>query len=107
MENKLQDWIVSCFRVALLGEIYPSIRSIAVRYKNNKDLIIRYYLDREPTDFDYESIEVVATNLDSTSPSGLVKKLETECVFSDKEINSLDALDGFVYARREYDLELM
>jgi len=103
MKNKLPDWIISCFRTALLGEIYPSIRGIAVKYVKNKKLLIRYYLDREPLDFDYESIEVVATNLDSTISSDSVIDIELECVYSNKALNCLESLDGFIYARREYD----
>ncbi|GLZ86017.1 hypothetical protein Pres01_20680 [Metapseudomonas resinovorans] len=62
---QLPDWLVACFRIALLGEIYPNIRAVAVGYNENGSVLIRYYLDRQPTDFDLESLEVVATNLDS------------------------------------------
>ena len=61
---------VSRFRVArLLGEIYPAIRAIAAEFVG-KTLLISCYLEREPTDFDFESIEVLATNI-STSTSGI------------------------------------
>ena len=105
MNDDLPDWVVSCFRVALLGEIYPSIRAVAVKYEISGELLIRYYLDREPSDFDRESIEVVATNFDATSPQNSLHKIDVECVFYDGPANRMDALDGFVYARREYEME--
>ena len=105
MKNNLPDWVVSCFRVALLGEIYPSIRAVAVKYDDSRTLLIRYYLDREPLEFDHESIEVVATNLDATMPKNSVDKIDVECVFSDEPTNRMEALHGFIYARREYEME--
>jgi hypothetical protein len=101
----LPDWLISCFRVALLGEIYPQIRAIAISYSKDKELMLRYYLDRNPTEFDNESIEVVATNLDATIPAGSLTKLDVECVYSTKSLRDIDPLDGFVYSRREYDME--
>lgn len=95
--------ILETFRVALLGEIYPSIRAIALRYDFEK-LLLRYYLDRNPIDFDYESIEVVAINFDASLSRTLIKSIDVECVFSKKPIRDLDPLDCFLYARREYDL---
>lgn len=100
----LPDWLISCFRVALLGEIYSQIRAIAVRYSEDKDLLIRFYLDRHPTELDQESIEVVATNLDATAPSKLLNEIDLECLFSEEILRDVDPLDGFIYARREYGL---
>lgn len=104
MKLKLEDWLVGCFRVALLGEIYPEIRAIAVSFNENRVLLIRYYLDRIPVEFDNESIEVVATNLDATMPEGTLHHINVECIFFDDVVNQMDALDGFVYARREYEM---
>ncbi len=105
MNRCLPDWLISCFRVALLGEIYPQVRAIAVRYDSEKRLLLRYYLDREPTKFDQESIEVVATNLDATAPNGSLSSFEVECCFSESPSRDLDALSGFIYARREYEMQ--
>lgn len=63
--KQLPDWLVACFRIALLGEIYPNIRAIAVKYRGDSTLLIRYYLDRQPTDFDFERINSVAVSLDA------------------------------------------
>jgi len=100
MKN-LPDWLVASFRVALLGEIYPQIRAIAVGYNDQKELLLRYYIDREPTEFDRESLEIVAINLDATVLENQLSKLDVECVYSSDLPKDLDALSGFVYARRE------
>lgn len=102
MSEYLPDWLVSCFRVALLGEIYPEIRAVAVGYSDVGDLLIRYYLDRNPTEFDEESIDVVATNLDATAPPESINRIDVECLFSKELLRDLDELSGFVYCRREY-----
>lgn len=104
---KIPDWLVGQFRIALAGEIYPQIRAIAIRYVENDDrkLLIRYYLDRNPMEFDYESIEMVSTELDSITPINYWNRIELECVFSKKLKKDLDPLDGFVYSRREYDMQ--
>lgn len=105
MSNKLPDWLISHFRVALIGEIYPQIRAIAVKYDEKKHLLLRYYLDREPTDFDRESIEVVATNLDATAPIDSITRLDVECCHADCLGKDLDPLSGFIYSRREYEIQ--
>lgn len=58
---RLPHWLIARFRIALLGEIYPNIRAIAVGYHEGGFVLIRYYLDRQPIDYDFESIDVVAT----------------------------------------------
>jgi hypothetical protein len=103
MGPQLPDWLIGCFRTALLGEIYPQIRAIAARY-NERHLLIRYYLDREPSEFDWDSINVVSTNLTATTPSILVTAVDLECVYSALLGRDLDPLGGFIYFRREHDV---
>jgi hypothetical protein len=101
MANNIPDWLRVCFSRILLGEIYPEIRAIAVKYdEQDKDLLIRYYLDREPTEDDFESISIVATEIEAAFGNSL-KKCETQCIYSNKPIGRLDHLDGWVYARKE------
>nr|WP_314494213.1 colicin [uncultured Pseudomonas sp.] len=103
-EKNLPDWLVACFRIALLGEIYSNIRAIAVGYHNGGSVLIRYYLDRQPTDFDLESLEVVATNLDALGgKKKKIEKIDIQCVFSKEAKKDLDPISGFVYSRREYE----
>ncbi|UJJ30132.1 MULTISPECIES: colicin [Pseudomonadaceae] len=100
---QLPDWLVACFRIALLGEVYPDIRAIAVGYNDRGFVLIRYYIDREPTDFDFESLEVVATNLDALGGKGQpVNKIDIQCVRALGAKRDLEPLSGFIYSRREY-----
>jgi hypothetical protein len=98
------ECLCDCMRIALLGEVYPNIRAIAIKLTNNRVINIRYYLDREPTNDDYESVDMVASNLEASMPLGYFKELNTECVFSNDPISELDSLNGFYYARREYEM---
>lgn len=101
--SQLPDWLVACFRIALLGEIYPNIRAIAVGYHEGGFVLIRYYLDRQPLDYDFESIEVVATNLDALGGKKRdINKIDVQCVYADGIQGASEALSGFIYSRREY-----
>lgn len=98
----LQQEICRC----LLGEVYPAIRAVAVGLDDDV-LMLRYYLERQPTVGDNESIEIVALNIDSSNSikSTLgVSRFDVECVYSDAPIGKLDWLGGWAYARRENDL---
>ncbi|UAN04559.1 colicin [Achromobacter mucicolens] len=80
--SQLPDWLLACFRIALLGEIYPNIRAIAIGYHEGGFVLIRFYLDRQPIDYDFESIEVVATNLDALGgKNGIsIKLMSSACM---------------------------
>jgi len=99
----LPEWLILWVWQSLIGEIYPEIRAIALRYDANKNLLIRYYFDREPTEDDFESIECVTTNIFAhTSSEEDIKDIKEEAIFSNKKMTDLDVLDGLVYARKEY-----
>lgn len=101
--KKIPDWLILCVWRALLGEIYPEVRAIAVSISQDACLTIRYYLDREPQDYDWESLEVVATNISSSVSAEKIFRICIECLPSESPIGSLESLDGFIYCRREYD----
>src|SRR5690554_1965338 len=101
----LSKWLILCVWQALVREIYSEIRAIALRYDADKNLLIRYYFDREPTEEDSECIECVITNiLAHTSSNDQIRNIEEEAIFSEERMADLDVLDGLVYARREYSL---
>lgn len=101
-EKQLPDWIALRVCRALLGEIYPQIRAIAVAFDSLRRLTIRYYLDRPPTDYDYESVGCVMTNvLSETSSDDEISAVTEECYYSELPFGEIDPLDGLVYARYE------
>jgi len=100
----LPDWLVLCVWRALIGEIYPAIRAIALSLTDDRILLICYHLDRQPTDFDWESLEVVATNISASIGQKEISEINLECKFSSGPIGRLEDLEGFVFCRREYDL---
>lgn len=104
MKKHIPDWLILTLWRSLLGEIYPSIRCIAIKYTEEKFLFIRYYLDKEPDDTDYESMEIVATNISSEIGLDLIKKIDIDCQFSSNPLGKIDPLDSFIYCRREYDI---
>ena len=104
MSERLPDWIIVCVWRALLGEIYPSIRAIAVALSENQTLMIRYYIDRAPTEMDYESMETVATNISASIGLDAISHIDLNCQYATDPLGNLDCLDGFVYCRREYDM---
>lgn len=100
----LPDWLVLCAWRALIGEIYPAIRAIAISLSDDGVLLIRYCLDRSPTDFDWESLEVVATNISASIGQDKISHVDLDCKLVLGSIECLECLDGFIYCRREYEL---
>lgn len=102
MTRVLPNWLRSNFSRVLLGEIYPEIRAIAVKYDSkDKLLLTRCYLDRAPLEEDFEAMEIANTEIFAAVGTGLIVNSEVECFFSNKPFKMLDPLDGFVYARKE------
>jgi hypothetical protein len=103
MEKVLPDWLRSNFSRVLLGEIYPAIRAIAVQYSSeDKILLTRCYLDREPVEEDFETMEIANTEIFAAVGADLIVGSKVECFSSDKPFNMIDPLDGFIYARKEH-----
>lgn len=99
----LPSWLHRWICAALIGEIYPEIRAIAIKFSEEHELLIRYYLDREPTEDDYDSVDMLISEvLAHTSNASEITYQKGECIFSKEHMRKLDYLDGFIYARREY-----
>lgn len=63
-------------------------------------------MDRDPTEFDTESVNEILSYLAGRyGDQSKVSKILDECVFSNAPIKDLDALGGFVYTRREYEMQ--
>jgi hypothetical protein len=104
MNKPLPDWLVVCVWRALLGEIYPSIRAIAIALSEDKILTIRYYVDGTPTEMDRDSMEIVATNISASISLDAIAHIELDCQHAISPIGTLSPLDGFIYCRREYEI---
>ncbi len=102
MANPLPDWLVVCIWRALLGEIYPAIRAIAIAFSSDGTLKIRYYVDRATTEDDQENMEVLATSISSSIGISRVKRIDLDCQYETSALGDLDPLDGFIYCRREW-----
>ncbi|GHV03684.1 hypothetical protein AGMMS50229_03420 [Campylobacterota bacterium] len=87
---------------ALVRAIYPAIRAIAYSYNpDTRRFVLRYYLDREPTENDYEEAGCVTTEVFSDFNNVLFDDIQEECYYSDSLLSRMDGLDGFVYMRYE------
>ena len=101
MKN-IPEWLLLWTTKALLGEIYPSIRAIAVGFNEERLLTLRYYLDREVEESDYENIDEVITNiLANTSSNDDIKEVKDEIFFNLAPFKDLEPLNGFIYMRKE------
>jgi hypothetical protein len=81
--------------------IYPEIRAITVgieKINGVETLRIIYYLDRVPTDFDYENISDVAGEILGDFD---INKVEEICEYNMAPVSKLVMLEYLVYARLE------
>lgn len=92
-----RDLLISIQR-ALLGIIYPSIRSIAVGFDGLKRLKIIFYLDKEPNELDYETLSDVAGEVCADINFAEVEEI---CIFTNEPFSNLDNLMAWVYMRKE------
>lgn len=104
--QKIPDWLMLWIWKALMGEIYPNIRAVAASFSKDRELKIRYYLDRKPKDGDFESLSMVVTHiLANTSSNYDITAVKEECLYNEQKLSDLDPLDSFIYKRREYLLD--
>tara|TARA_R110000751_G_scaffold187231_2_gene293524 strand:+ start:674 stop:988 length:315 start_codon:yes stop_codon:yes gene_type:complete len=84
---------------ALNGEITPSMRMVALRYRYD-EAKFRFYMAEEPTDDERENAEIVAVNFESLI-SHKLRKLDLEFVVTSEPFGKLDTLDFVIFARSE------
>ena len=98
----LPDWLFLWYAKALVGDIFPSVRAIALGFDHKRKLTVRYLLDREPEDDDYERIETTLTDvLANTSSNDEIPEVAVEAMHHIGAIGSDDILDGLVFCRAE------
>ncbi|QNT77391.1 hypothetical protein [Entomobacter blattae] len=87
----------------LLGEIYPNIRAISAGLTRDNVFILHYYLDREPTDYDRDSIDAVVNEILIYLPTeGVIEKVSTHVFYENGSYENMSRMSGFLYARRQY-----
>jgi len=106
MDEKIRYKILLSLNKAFLGEIYPNIRAIVFDYdQTNQVFTLRYYLDRDPTQEDFDSIDAVVKKFLSYFPEGFFITVRKDCVYSNKIMaffSKEEIMECFVYARQEY-----
>lgn len=99
--TKLPDWLVACLRIALLGEIYPAIRAIAIGYHDSGLILIQYYLDREPTDFDLRKYRSCCYKSSCTGRKRTAyQKIDIQYLLGTGAKRDLELLSRFMYSKR-------
>lgn len=98
-----REKILLTLQSSLLGEVYQELRAVVFRYSyEHRHFVIRYYLDREPNEDDYESVGNVVAEFISNFKHSNFERIEEECVYTKDSISELDIMDGMVYCRKEY-----
>ena len=98
--TSIPDQLVLCVWRALLGEVFPNLRAIALSFRK-KVLTIRYYVDGELTEPDQESIDFVLAGVSATMDIEVVEELKFECVATRDPIGTVDPLDQLIFAKKE------
>ena len=98
MLNKNQQSILLSAQSALLGQIYPSIRGIAIGFSGTEKLKLICYLDREPNEDDYDNLGIIGTEICADIN---FSKVEEICIYSKEPFRNLHSLNSWVYMRRE------
>ncbi len=102
MWKKFPDWLAIWVQKALLGNIYPKLRAVALGYREDRTVVIRFYLESEADDLDREIIDVVCTEiLSNTSSNEEVPRLDEELVYTREDLKDISPLSGFVFMRME------
>jgi hypothetical protein len=97
-----REEILLALQSSLLGEIYSKIRAIVFKYNADaRQFTLRYYLENESNEDDYENIGVVIAEFISNFKFSEFEKVDEECVYSKLSISELEILDGMVYCRKE------
>lgn len=106
---KGQKWLLYALTQALLGEIYPEIRSILVGFaQHEKILCLRCYLDRNVITEDIESLKRVAAKVHLYAPD-YFQLIEIQAHYSMRNrsilANLSNNLMGHIYMRHEDNIE--
>ncbi len=83
---------------ALQGTDYTHIRAIVYKRDiESKAFTLRYYLDREPTEDDYERASIATTEFISHFYADEITTISEECIFT---LLPIEELEGAIYWRK-------
>lgn len=97
-DKKSYKHVVESAHRAIIGNVKPNVRAIAIGYSHNH-LTLKCYLDSTPTEQDRETLGDIAGEIASDFPPAQIPAITERCEFSDKPISKLDKLDTFIYLR--------
>lgn len=93
------EWLRAGMNRAMLGMIDCHVRLITAQFDEyHQKIIVRYFLDREPTENDNDDIEIMMTEV--LSGYGLYN-FDYECIYSKHSSLELNQLHGAVFRRKE------
>jgi hypothetical protein len=98
LELELRTLLLISMQRALLGNITPSIRAIAIRFKGQEELTVIFYFDRFPTQ---EDKDIVSDTVGEVLGDIEFSKVNELCQYSKEPLSSLSSLDAWVYMRNE------
>lgn len=97
MRNVPIDIIIFSVR-ALVGSVYKNLFAVSLEWNEDRHLHIRFYLDRDPKEFDRDEIDSFCTEvLSNYSSNNDIKSVECEVIQS-KQRSSDD--EEFIFKRR-------
>ncbi len=92
------DYLLDSARRAVKGNVSPNVRAILMNYSHNR-LILKCYLDSNPTDIDREMLSDIAGEIVGDFPPNEIPTVTEICEASNVEISKSGDCDSFVYIR--------
>lgn len=92
------DYLLNSARRAVKGNVSPNVRAILMNYSHNH-LILKCYLDSNPTDIDREMLSDIAGEIVGDFSPNEIPKVTEICEASNDEISKLGNDDSFIYMR--------
>lgn len=97
-DKKSYKHVVESAHRAIIGNVKPNVRAIAIGYSHNH-LTLKCYLDSTTTEQDRETLSDIAGEIASDFPPAQIPAITGLCEFSNEPISKLDKLHTFIYLR--------
>lgn len=96
--NITTNYLLDSALRAVKGNVSPNVRAILMNYSHNH-LILKCYLDSNPTDIDREMLSDIAGEIVGDFSPNEIPKVTEICEASNDEISKLGNDDSFIYMR--------